>query len=106
MPWMSPEATMLREISHDKRVSMIKLNSRDPRIVRFMLTDNGIDRGLGTGRHGWSFCGRHRMTLWSNVAVCYTIIRMYLMPQNHTLNVANTAGFDVLCSFKSFLKCP
>lgn len=52
VPWMSPKVTMLREISRGKRVSMIKLNSRYPRIVRFVLTDSGIDRGSGIGRHG------------------------------------------------------
>lgn len=36
------------------------------------------------------------MTLWTNVGVCYTIIRMYFVPLNHTLYVTNMVTFDVL----------
>lgn len=89
-----------------KRVSRIKLNSWYQRVVRFALTDSGIDRVSGTGKQGESFCVRHRMTLWTNTGVCYTIIRMYLMPLNHTLSTANVAGFGVLYTFNCFLSVP
>lgn len=89
-----------------KRVSRIKLNSWYHRVVRFTLTASGIDKASEVGKHGESFCVRHRMTLWTNVGVCYTIIRMYSMPLNHTLSAAHMAELDVLYMFNCFLSGP